>query len=305
MKALVIGYGSIGRRHISVLSELESIDRIDIVTKQVIADKNTYKSLDEVEYLSQYDYFIIASETFKHHEQLRYLNERISNKKILVEKPLSNGVCVDFKLNNQVYVAYNLRFHPIIQKLKILLENRKILLANIICGQYLPQWRPHADYRQSYSADLAQGGGVLRDLSHEIDYSIWLFGSFKQCHGLNRKASSLEINADDIFACVGITEKNTTVSISLDYISKKPVRQIVVHCEGVSVYADLINNTLEIVDTDQHSEKINFNINRNDSYYKMHRSFLNSEFSELCSYHQAQEVVRFFDKVNFYQGSSI
>ena len=59
MKALIIGFGSIGKRHYEVLTSFENIECIDIVTKQRLKDKITYTKLKDVKNLNSYDYFII------------------------------------------------------------------------------------------------------------------------------------------------------------------------------------------------------------------------------------------------------
>lgn len=116
MRILVIGYGSIGQRHKRILESLDA--KVDIVTKQKLSDKTTFKSLKSVKNLKKYDYFIIASETTKHFQQLKYLDSKVKNKKIFCEKPLfETDKKLDIK-NNKVYVGYVLRFHPLLQKLK-------------------------------------------------------------------------------------------------------------------------------------------------------------------------------------------
>ena len=88
MKALVVGYGSIGKRHCEVLETLAQIDEICLVTSQDVADKICFKSLEEVSNLDKFDYFVIATPTFLHLENLKFIDERVSNKIILCEKPL-------------------------------------------------------------------------------------------------------------------------------------------------------------------------------------------------------------------------
>ena len=85
MKVLIIGYGSIGKRHYEVLSSFKEIESIDLVTKQDIENIVCYRHLGSVTNISQYNYFIIASETNKHFEQLSYLENTVVNKLIFCE----------------------------------------------------------------------------------------------------------------------------------------------------------------------------------------------------------------------------
>ena len=65
MKVLLIGYGSIGKRHYEVLNSFEKVKSIDLVTKQDIKNIITYKDLEDIKDLNAYDYFFVASETVK------------------------------------------------------------------------------------------------------------------------------------------------------------------------------------------------------------------------------------------------
>ena len=64
-------------------------------------------------------------------------------------------------------------------------------------GHYLPYWRTNTDYRKSVSAQKILGGGVLLELSHEIDYLIWIFGSISKVNAFLTRHSSLEIDVED------------------------------------------------------------------------------------------------------------
>ena len=87
-KILVIGFGSIGKRHFNILKELLPNSAIDVVSKQNLENIKVYKSLSNIENIDVYDYFVISSETYKHYEQLKYVENKVKNKIILVEKPL-------------------------------------------------------------------------------------------------------------------------------------------------------------------------------------------------------------------------
>jgi len=228
LRMLLIGYGSIGRRHDEVLSNFSEIESIDIVTKQDIYNRTIYKSLQEIKNISQYSYFIIASETTKHYEQLVYLDLHVKNKIIFCEKPLFASKKTLKIVHNEVYIGYVLRFHPLLQRLKALLQNEKVINVNVKCGQYLPTWRPDRDYRESYSAKKEKGGGVLLDLSHEIDYVQWLFGKIEDIKSYQLKISDLEINSDDLTLFLGKTKQDVIVNLSIDYISKITHRRVIV-----------------------------------------------------------------------------
>ena len=109
---------------------------------------------------------------------------------------------------NTFYVGYNLRFNPIINFLKKKIKSKKIWNVNLFCGSYLPGWRSNIDYKKSSSAKKGLGGGVLLDLSHELDYLQWLFGNITIQYCKSKKLSNLNINTDDFLNLVGKTKKH-------------------------------------------------------------------------------------------------
>ena len=300
MKVLIIGFGSIGKRHFEILNDFNEIKEIDIVTKQIVEDVKTFQTLEEINDLTLYDYFIISSETVKHYEQLKYICSKVDNKNILVEKPLYDKNHDDIHSSNNIFTAYNLRFHPVLQKLSTLLKDEDIYYANIICGQYLPSWRPEQDYRKSYSAKLEEGGGVLRDLSHELDYATWLFGNIETINAISTKISDLEINSDDIFTAIGITNKKVIVNITMDYISKTPIRKLLIHTKNQTIEADVINNSIVLYPKNGNSEKIKIEVvDRNHTYANMHKNIINNQFEMLCSFTNGKKIVDIISNIEF------
>ena len=104
MKVLIIGYGSIGKRHYKILSNLKNIKEIKIISKSNPSNvkKITFKASDLLKY--DPDYIIISSETSKHFRQLKLLNDIFKNKIILVEKPLFNSIKQICKINKKIFV---------------------------------------------------------------------------------------------------------------------------------------------------------------------------------------------------------
>ncbi len=291
MKVLIIGYGSIGKRHFEVLSSLVTIKEISIVTKQRLSKKTPYSTLQEVKNLNDYDYFVIASETSRHYEQLQYLEAKVDDKLIFCEKPLfETKKSLDIR-NNKVYIGYVLRFHPLLEKLKELIKNEPVLNINASCGQYLPTWRAEGDYRDSYSAKKEEGGGVLLDLSHEIDYVQHLCGKIDEVKSYQVKISDLEIDSDDLTTLVGKTINGVVINISIDYISKITHRSIYLNTLSSSYKLDFISDTLTQKDKQGLEEVFKSeNLERNSMFEKMHLSILDDE-TNACTYMEALDVM--------------
>jgi predicted dehydrogenase len=291
LKVLIIGFGSIGKRHYDVLSQLSEVQNIDLVTKQNIENIVCYINLGMIKNIEEYDYFVIASETNKHFEQLKFLEENVKNKLIFCEKPLFESKKYLEIKNNRVFIGYVLRFHPLLEKLKEMIKEEKILLVNAKCGQYLPSWRPNIDYKNCYSAKKEKGGGVLLDLSHEIDYVQWLAGQINEIKSYQVKISDLEINSDDLTMLLGKTNQDIFVNISVDYISKITYRKLFVETFEHTYELDFISNKLIKKNKNGLEEIYSFsNLERNYMFEKMHLDIFNQQ-KNVCTFKEALEVM--------------
>jgi predicted dehydrogenase len=292
-KFLVVGMGSIGRRHFRVLRDMYPAAAFGIVSRRPDAGENVYPSIERVPDIGSFDYFVICSETALHEEHFLKIESAVKGKTVLVEKPLFSAFRDFPPPVNTVYVGYNLRFHPALSMLRARLLTRRILSIRIMTGQYLPTWRPGTDYRGSYSASKERGGGVLRDLSHELDYLQWMAGSLKELHGISRKLSPLHISSDDIMCFVGVTEGGSIAHVYVDYLSRRPTRTIVAQCDDATYVCDLINGTLEeFLDNERTILARDAIGERDASYREMHRDILEHGGRVACSFSEGQRVMR-------------
>lgn len=285
LKVLIIGYGSIGARHAEVLQTYFNATCTLISSKPL---PKAYPSLNALKDIKAFDYYIIASPTHTHLRYLRTLDSMLEHKIIFIEKPLCAASFHDTDFaplmanpnqgKNTIVVGFCLRFHPLLWRLKETLHNldsaHKPYFAQISCGSYLPLWREGVDYRAVYSAQERMGGGVLLDLSHELDYAQWLFGEFKQIAGFNGKISELEITSDDSLNLIATTAQGTLINLSVDYFSKQPRRLVRVHTSAYEYELDLVQNTLTTTDTYAKSHLDSITFTRNELFATMHQSVL-------------------------------
>ena len=295
-KALVIGYGSIGRRHSEVLQSMEMISEVSVLSGQENLLYRTIRSLEEIESLAP-DYIVIASNTLRHFEELCFLEDNFKDKTILVEKPLFGKYHDLIVQNNSVWVGYSLRFHPLMQLIRKKIERRNLWNISVFCGSYLPEWRPGRDYRTTSSAMKDSGGGVLLDLSHELDYVQWLAGKIIPEYIVNEKISDLDIETDDFLMLAGRSEHGVVLQISLNYFTRKPVRQIIIDGEGISIQADLITSTATVLENGSESCYSWDDFSRDDECRTEHCALLSGDFTNACSYQEGQDLMRLVDVI--------
>ena len=294
---LISGYGSIGRRHANILSGLVKRKNITILTNQKIPNFHTIKTLKALNEINPY-YIVICNPTSDHVNKIRFIENNCKNKLVLVEKPLFSKLDKINITKNKYYIGYNLRFNPIINFLKKKIKSKKIWNVNIFNGSYLPNWRSNIDYRKSSSAKKKLGGGVLLDLSHELDYIQWLFGKIKIEYCKSKKLSNLDIGTDDFLNLIGKTKKVPCIQITSNYFTREPTRQIFIDGKNISIQADLVKKSIIYYDGDK-KRIYNFkNLNRNIEYKKQHLAILkNKDTNKLCTYKEGKQLLYLINQI--------
>ncbi|HRK01887.1 MAG TPA: Gfo/Idh/MocA family oxidoreductase [Oligoflexia bacterium] len=291
--ALVIGYGSIGSRHARILES--HCKSVSLVTKQDAGKFRTYDSIVQAFSRDHFDYVVIANNTSDHFDAYRNLVAVGYTGALLIEKPVFDKrpeapISSPFSLCG---VGYNLRFLPVLQRLKELLGNDTIVTVNVYVGQYLPSWRPkRANGTDSYSAKKKLGGGVLRDLSHEIDYIQWIFGEWTNLTALGGKISDVTIDSDDAYSILLKTKRCSNVVVHMNYLNRSAKRFMIVNSNKGTWIADLITGQLEIQRFTQDEQIIEkHGVNSDFTYSLMHKHLLAGETSICCTLNEAMQTL--------------
>lgn len=277
MKVLICGMGSIGLHHAKILSgplghDVYALRSTRRPLEQGLNIRETF-SWSDVEAIRPEAAFITNPTNLHLETALRCASLGMH---LFMEKPLSHSMdnielleslCREKGLT--CYTAYCLRFHPVIKKMREAIDGKRIYHVRVVCSSFLPDWRPGDDYRKSYSASARDGGGVLLDLSHEFDYTRYLFGEIAEVTGIYGKVSQLAIDAEDFADVVIKTARAIPVNIHLNFNSLLFERTIKVDFEGGYGAADLIENRIE-TSYGGCVEKFEFSVDRNS--YLMEQS---------------------------------
>lgn len=290
MRTLVVGYGSIGARHARILRELGC--PVALVSRHATGE-GFYDELPKALNAYRPEYVVVANRTSEHAATLENLARHGFNGWVLVEKPLFDRMLeppyTGFK---GLFVGYNLRFDPVLRALRERMADVRAVSAHVYVGQYLPHWRPGTDYRQSYSASRKEGGGVLRDLSHELDYVQWLFGRWHRLTATGGHLSSLEITSDDVMSILMNCQRCDVLSLSLNYLDTTHQRNLTVNLDGHTFVADLMKGVLL-----HDSETVTFPVERDDTYTRQHQAMLSGHHDDLCSLKEGLEALNTIEAV--------
>jgi len=289
--ALIIGYGSIGSRHCRVLRDMGVA--VSVVSHHLRnADFPVYADIDDAFAREHFDYAVVATPTAEHRDTLCQLAPHMgAGDTVLCEKPifanLDGGSPV---FDAAFFVGYVLRAHPLLRTVRDLTAGKKLFSCSCSCGQYLPDWRPGTDYRNSYSAKRSAGGGVLRDISHELDYLQMIAGKWTAVCAMGGKASSLEIDSDDQFGVLFATERCPLCECHLDYLSRRVHRDLRVEFEDGTLHFDFIANTLHFND-----QTWTVKLERDDMFRTMHAEVLANDATYLATLDDALETLRLIE----------
>ena len=287
--ALVVGFGSIGRRHADVLGAMGCT--VAVVSRRPVEAGTTYPSIAAAVEGHGPGYVVIANGTGDHRRALAELAAAGYRGPVLVEKPLADACFEPPPLPfASVFVGYNLRFHPGLQRLRQLLSGERVLSVQAYAGQYLPDWRPGRDYRNSYSSSRRAGGGVLRDLSHELDALSWILGRWKAVAATGGHLGSLEIDCEDTVVAVLELERCPAVSLQLNYLDRIGQRQLLVNTDRQSFALDLVGGSLRWGPGGEEAEEVG--VARDVTYRRQHSAALAGPHDDLCTIGEAQEVLR-------------
>lgn len=236
MRFLIIGGGSIGKRHLKNLIDLGQAvvvcepqpERAEQIKKDLNVD--VFTNLDDALKLS-FDAVLITNPNIYHLPTAIKAAEAGCH--LFIEKPLAHtlegvdklvALVRDKKL--KTLMGCNWKFHPSFRLMKEMIDTGKIgkvLSFSLNFGQYLPDWHPWEDYRKGYSANQSLGGGVLLD-SHEFDYLQWFLGPIEEVFCVNSKVSGLEIDTEDVAETIVRTKGGALGNVHLDYI-QRPARR--------------------------------------------------------------------------------
>ena len=299
MKVAIIGLGSIGKFHLDILKKKKSITEILVITKRKLKNNIRIRFSKNINNIIDFDpaYIIVSSPTSKHYSNFNFIEKNLKKKIVLVEKPLfDKNYKVSNKLNNRYFVNFNLRELEILNYLKKFMKNKSFFEVSVNCNSYLPKWRKNIEYSKSSSSQKSSGGGVLRDLSHEIDYTLWIFGDFNKFFSYYKKLSDLKINTPDSFFSISFAKKKI-IKISLDYFSKIQSRKIYVKSNDFQIIADLLDNKINLKYKNNKVRIINFKDNIKQTYDSVHNKILNKKFLNLCSLKAGIKVNNYIEKL--------
>ena len=276
MKALFIGLGGVGQRHLRILKDLKPNASISAVRRQrklyeisdtLQADKSVdiekkynIKSFSSIELaleIEKPDFAIVANPTSLHIETaLKLIDHQIP---VLLEKPLSNTndkvddlIASCRKNNTSVMIGYMMRFHPCAIQLREYIEKKvlgNIYNISIDINSFMPSWHNYEKYNEFYAGKSSLGGGVVLTEIHEIDLLNSIFGYPKQLYVVGGKRSKFDIDVEDNVSVLMEYDFNGckfAVTLNMSFVQSAPIRNFKIFGENGYIDWNISGNTISL-----------------------------------------------------------
>lgn len=272
-KILVIGGGSIGRRHIK---NLQSLGYKNISCLKRKYDEEFEKQWN-VRVVTKYpenedmEAVFVCTPTSLHVDALE--KAVTCQAHIFMEKPLihdrkelakAESLLKDY--DKVFFIGFMLRYHPLVKKIKDIIDSEelgKVYSARFEFGSYLPYWHPYEDYKISYASRKELGGGVILTISHELDLIQYYFGEPAEITGVKRNLAKLNINTEEVYEGI-FNYPDKVVSLHLDYLQKDYNRCIKILCDEGKIEWNWHDNYILIKPHKKEEKRIhldNFDVN--------------------------------------------
>lgn len=282
---IIVGTGSIGARHLSVLRSA-GIRAAALPKRQERARElkeqgvEIHGSIAEAK-AAGFTSAIVSSDTRLHVKDT--LSALEAGMDVLVEKPLAPSYAeaavlaeAVVRTEHRVAVGCTLRFSESLGRFREWVPRVGQLHSVCIEAQsYLPNWRPQRDYRLSYSA-RPEEGGVLRDLIHEIDYAGWIFGWPDQVQGTLGQTGVLGIQAEESADIFWRSPNGAALSMRLDYLTQPARRLAMAMGDNGTLHWDGIAQTVRFQSANGDTEEFHSKQTRDEMLLTQDLAFLES-----------------------------
>ena len=197
---------------------------------------------------------------------------------VFLEKPIDreekNVSDIILKSKQTVYVAYCLRFNPVILFAKEYLKTNKPSRISIYNSNNLSFWLRKS--AQSYSSDFEKGGGVVLDLSHEIDYLHFISPIKKMIFSDARKNGNVTNDAPDTLLAEFETE-HCSATVSINYYSNFRERGFKIDFADKTLIGNIRENRIDFYEKFEKVETKQFPESYDDMYIKQWNYFFENK----------------------------
>lgn len=247
MNVLVIGLGSMGRRRIRLMKQLD----LDLIIVGVDSNKERcqmvseefgiecYHSVDEAFTTIAVVAAFVCTSPLSHATIIPDLLDRkvhVFTEINLVADAYEEIIKKAKKIGKTVFLSSTFLYRKDIEYIIKKVENQRVNYQ-YHSGQYLPDWHPWENYQNFFVADK-RTNGCREIMAIEFPWIIKCFGKVKNVTVLKDKMSGLHLDYCDNYLLLLEHENGNKGQIIVDVVSRKARRTLEVYGEDVQIFWD-------------------------------------------------------------------
>ena len=313
-RLLICGIGSIGQKHLKIFRSLYPNMQIGVLRsghgKIKITSNDDINAFYDIEQALHWqpNAAIICTPATDHLSKALQIGRH--NIPMLIEKPIGTDLIEadkweELKIKSfalPILVGYVLRHDPCLKVIEKHIKSEvlgKIIEADFYCGSWLPNWRPNQDYQSCVSARRELGGGVLLELSHELDLVQLLFGSIRLHQSIIRNSGLLDIDVEDQAILFGESSLGVPITIRLNFCTNPPKRSIKIRGSDGDISWDIISGKVQLSLKNQHkSERYESNCKPEERYEIQAKHFVSCVTSQTTPTCTVSDGIKVLELVN-------
>lgn len=314
IKILICGLGSIGSYYVRLIKVKWPNSRISILRsgfgknkkEELLVERIFFDRNEAIKWNP--DFCIIATPASFHLEQALFFGRNYIP--LLIEKPIGLPFqCKDkwkelelISKKSPIYIGYVLRQDPCLNLLRKYISYNligEIVEADFYSGSWLPNWRKGIDYKETVSAIKEYGGGVLLELSHEIDLALWIFGEIKLHYSFINNSKIFEIDVEDQAYLLGTSNDRVNISLRLNFCSNVERRNIIIRGTKGEIICDIKNSFVSYKLVNGEEEKKEFLNSKDIIFESQLEAFLNNRdnlLNNLCNVEDGLAVLKIIEE---------
>lgn len=243
MKVIVIGLGSMGKRRIRLIKQINS--DVDILGVDSREDRRTeVKSLYGIDTCDSLDAAIdsgcdavfVCTSPLSHADIIETCLKaglHVFTEINLVNDKYDSNISLAKEFERVLFLSSTFLYRDEIKYIQNQVkESNSLLSYNYHIGQYLPDWHPWENYTEYFIGD-SRTSGCREIMTIDLPWIYQTFGKIKRIEVASAKKTALKTTYPDSFLLLLEHENGVQGTLSIDVVSRKAVRNLEVYGEDL------------------------------------------------------------------------
>jgi len=256
-KILIVGLGSMGKRRIRNLQKIgyDNLFGFDLRDDRILETRKKYKiqcfNNFQNALAEKPSIMLICTPPHLHKEYAKKAIKK--NIHIFLELNLLydhvQSILKSSKKSSSIVCCSNtMRFHPVVKKLKILVEQKKIGKIYSIhhhTGHFLPNWHPWENYKDFFVSQK-ETGAAKELVPVDLNWLTYIFSDVLSVLANVNKISKLDVNIDDNYQAILEFKNKIFCTFNIDVFSIPSVKETKIIGEKGTIICNFDKSQIKI-----------------------------------------------------------